>query len=182
MKKLIIAFSIIVGIAGIGYGISKFIASQIKGAMNFCYKISNISFIDLSAKLITFKLQLKFLQNSDFRVKINSYDIDIIINGKKVVKINERKTVDVLPKAVSFISTIVSFSPEKIFKGGYIGDLIYSATLNQKNFIIQTKGTMNATVNFLPLSIPIDVKMSLAEILKPVPVDPKEEKMICKIY
>ena len=183
LAKSILAVSVIAGIAVIAYGGYNFVKEQIKLAMNFCYKIANIKFVAISNNLVSFIVDLKFLQNSDFRIKIKGYFLNIAINGRVVASVKDAKEIDILPKAVSYVSTSVSFNPAKIFDLEYITELIYSATVDQSNFIIEISGSINAQINFISVPLPIKIKMTLAEIMKPTPIDSKQDKqMVCKIY
>jgi len=181
--KTLIAISVFAGIAAIGYGMYNFVSQQIKGAMNFCYKIANVKFTAISNSLVSFILELKLLQNSDLRLKLKHYYLNIAINNKVVASIKGDKEIDILPKAVSYLSTVVSFNPSSIFDIGYITELLYNATLNQKEFIIEISGSVLVKANFISLTLPIKAKMSLEDIMKPSPVDPnKDKQMSCKIY
>lgn len=181
--KSLIALFAISGAVSMGYGLYLFIAAQIRGAMNFCYKIANVKFISISGDLISFVLDLKFLQNSDFKVTINSYFFNIAINNKLVASIKDTTKIIVLPKAVSLIKTHVKFNPSQFFKLDYLTGLLYTATADQKNFVIQVKGTVNVQLNMLSFKLPIDIKMNLEDIMKPSPTNIKDDKMLtCKIY
>jgi LEA14-like dessication related protein len=181
--KVLLSVLALAGTVAVGYGLYGFVLKQIKGAMNFCYKIANVKFVAISANLVSFVLDIKLLQNSDFRLQINNYFLNIAINGKVVASVKSSKTIDVLPKAVTYLSANVSFNPSNLFDMDYVLGLLSTAVTDQKNFIIEISGSVDVSVNFLHFPLPIKIKMTLADIMAPSPVDPKKDKqMVCKIY
>jgi len=183
ITKPIVIISSILGLGAIGYGLYKFIASQLVGAMNFCYKIAGFKFITLNKNLIQLKIDIKLLQNSDVRLTLKKYDLDIFINGVKAANINESKNLDILPKAVSYLTAGVTIYPKKVFKETFLGDLIYNAVMDKSKVVVEIKGTLKAVATFIPISFPIAIKMNLAELTAPTtPTISNNKQAECKIY
>jgi len=181
-KKGIILLGVLAGIGAIGYGMYIWFNKQIEGAMNYCYKFSKINIISLKKERIAFTLNVKVKQNSDIRLTLTGYEFDVLINGRKIIKLSEDREIEILPKAVSNFTTTVDFNPSNMFNIADLISLVYYGTMERDKFIIEIVGKLNVKANFLEIKdLPMNIKMTLAEIMAPAN-EADEKNYQCKIY
>ena len=176
-RKILIRGSVVLGFVALGFGLYKFFQGQLKAAMNFCYKISGFKVIELSKNRVAFNLDIKFLQNSNFNVLINGYTLDIFINGRKITSVSSAT-----PMNVSYLNAKVDIKPSAVLDTPYLIGLASKALMDKSNFIVKTVGTVNVSTSGISMKAPIDITMSLADILAPTPVGSEDKSLVCKIY
>lgn len=181
-KKAIIIGTMLIGIAGIGYAFYSYIKKQIQQAMSFCYKFSAINFLKLDKSEFIILLTIKIRNQSDIRLNLDSYSFDVFINGKYVTNIVSPSSIDLLANAVSEFPVKIIFNPSKLFNLADVVSLISTALTDKKNFLIKLKGNISASVSFIRVkNLPIDMQMSLEEILAPADPNKPNDKLDCKI-
>ncbi len=180
--KVVIVGSMLVASAGIIYAFYNYVKKELQQAMSFCYKFSNAKIVKAEKSSFIITLTIKIRNQSDIRAKIDNYMFRVFINDKFITTISSLTSVDLLASAVSEIPVKIEFNPQKLFNLAEIIKLTTSALVDQKNFIIRIQGTIAASVNFIKIKdFPIDMKMSLAEIMKPTDPNAINTKLDCKI-
>jgi LEA14-like dessication related protein len=180
IKKIVVTTSVLAGIGAIVYGLYKFYKYQVSLAMEYCYKISNYKINALDQNGINMDLFIKIENKSDFVITIVGYDLDILINGKDVGHIVSSSQYTLLNKSITEISVNVLFNPLASFNLMDVVSLLSYAATDKSKFIVEVKGTISGKMNFIQIkNFPIDIKMSLAEIL--APEDPNKPKTVCDI-
>lgn len=181
MKKVIITLSILAGIGGLGFALYAFYKRQITLAMSYCYKFSNISFINTSKDRFTIDLTLKIKNQSDIRLNLPNYMFEVYINNKFITTVASAVPTDLLANAVSLLTVRIDFNPSKVFNFSDVLSLIASALTDKSKFVIRLKGKISANISFIKIKdMPIDMQMTLADIL--APADPNApEKLQCQI-
>lgn len=180
IKKVIITSSIVAGIGAIVYGLYRFYKYQVSLAMEYCYKITNYKFNALDQNGINMDLFLKIENKSDFIITILGYDLDILVNGKNVGHVVSKTQYTLLNKSITEIGINVLFNPLSSFSLVDVIALLTYAVTDKSKFIIEVKGTISGKMNFIQIkNFPIDIKMSLADIL--APEDPNKPKTVCDI-
>ncbi len=180
-KKIIIKLSMIVAGAGIIYAFYNYYKREMQLAMSFCYKFSKVKIVKASKDQFIINLTIKIRNQSDLRINLQNYSFEVYINGKFITVISSVSSVDLLANAVSELPVRIEFNPQKLFNIADVTKLIATALTDQNNFKIQLKGKIAAAINFIKIKdLPIDMTMSLAEIMKPA--DPNAPaKLDCKI-
>jgi LEA14-like dessication related protein len=145
-----------------------FYKKQIAAALNYCYKISKVKINNVAKNDIDLDVTVKIRNNSEFILNVTKYSMNVAINGAIVANIASNTPQIIQNKGVSEIVMKVKFDPAKFFKDSDILGIVIAATTNRKAFIISVNGSLSAKMNFLSLTnIPIDISMTLDEILKP---------------
>ncbi len=180
--KVVIVTSMIVGGAGIIYAFYNYVKKQLQQAMSFCYKFSSVKIAKAEKESFIILLTIKIRNQSDIRALLDNYSFEVFINNKFITVINSVTSVDLLANAVSEIPVKIEFNPSKLFNLADVLVLIATALTNKKNFIIRLKGKITASVNFIKIKdLPIDMAMSLEEIMKPADPNAPSTKLDCKI-
>jgi LEA14-like dessication related protein len=176
-KQTVKIVAILSGITMLTIGLIAYYKQQVEKALEYCYKIISGSVNEITRKKINVTLYIKLMNNSNFSVIINNYEIDIYINNKYVVKVKSDKKQLLKANGVSTLEVPIIFVPSKIFSQTEILTLIGYGISKQDKFIIQLKGKFTASMQFITVKMPIDTKFTLAELLAPSD-KPKAE---CKI-
>jgi hypothetical protein len=179
-KKIIITTSIFAGIGAIAFGLYKFYKYQLSLAMQYCYKISRYNFNALNQDGINMDLFINIENKSDFSVTIIGYNLDILVNNNKVGTVISKTQYTLANKSITEIGLNILFNPLTSFNLTDVISLLGYALTDKSKFIIEVKGSLSGKMNFIQIKdFPIDIKMSLADIL--APEDPNKPKTVCDI-
>jgi LEA14-like dessication related protein len=179
MRKIIITIGIMSGLSALVFGLYKFYSYQISQALTYCYKLTRLKFNKIDTNRINLDLFLKVRNNSDFIVDLNGYSFEISINEKVVGKAESTMPVTVKNNGVTELGVNLNFDPIQMFDLAYVIKLISYALDDKTKFIIKVKGVLHAKMQFIPISMPINITMNLAEIT--APEDPNNPKQVCNI-
>jgi|WetSurMetagenome_2_1015567.scaffolds.fasta_scaffold324551_2 LEA14-like dessication related protein len=172
IRKSIMAVGIIASVAAIAGGIYMFYKRQISLALQYCYKIAGITIYHVRKDSINFQLILKVQNKSDFSLIINGYDLDVILNSKKIANVKSTMTTKILPATISEIPMELDFNPSEIFDKNYITELLTYMLADQTKIKLQIQGTMNITMNFIHLKkFKFDYSTTISEIVNAKPAD-----------
>lgn len=162
--KLGVWATILVGLSGIGI----YLYRQYSLLMDFCYKISKFQVISFSKNDITFRFFLKFRNQSNTKVDVKGFDVDVFIMGVKVASVQDNTEQTIQKNAVSEIAFNVTFVPSQIkFPAQKLVELIGFYITGQKEKItFQFKGNAKAKVMGVTTPVvPFDVSFNLKELL-----------------
>lgn len=151
LKKSLITVGIISSIGAVAYGIYLFYKRQVALALQFCYKIADFNLYKVSKELINFELFVKIQNNSNLSLTINSYDLDVILAGRKIANLKSSKSIQIFSTNVSTIPLMINFNPSEVFDKDYLVSLLAYMVTDQTKVTIQVVGTMDITMDFVHL-------------------------------
>lgn len=166
MKKWIIIIAIIIVLLAVG---GYFAKKQLDKAMKYCYKydISKSKINKVSAKEINIDFAIDFKNNSDIEAQINGYTFDVVINDLKVSKLSSKAKISIKP--ASFTTIIVPIKLDLSGLNGIsLGPIIKYMVTDRSKVMITVKGVVSGGALGINIDdMPIEISMSLAEIMKP---------------
>ncbi len=102
---------------------------------------------------------------SDIDALITGYNIDLIINDKKIANIQDKVGQTVKPNAVSTIEVIAAFKPSAVWKEVATMDFV-TALAKSQNMQIQLKGIVSVSHGWLAFTnLPVDYNFKLSDLL-----------------
>ena len=178
-KKGLIVSGFIVGLGVLTYGLIKWYKYQIGQALNYCYKIKSYEIVKFDLNKILMNIKLLIRNRSDFDMDLYGYDIKVFINGINIAILKNNIAQKVNNNSLSLITLTVDAIPKNLFKNiQQLTELILYTATDRKKVIIKVEGTVSAGSSFIKVrDLPIDISMSLDDILKD---DPNKEK--CSIF
>lgn len=179
-RKAFIKFSLFAGISALIAGIYMFYKYQIKQALSYCYKIANISILKVSTSLISLKVFVKIQNKSSFFIELKGYDFDIYVNSLYVANVKSDNTQIIANNAISDINFQIDFDPGNIFKVSDIALIVGYFLTDKSKIVISIKGNFVAKMNFIRIKMPVDFKMTLAELMS-TDSQSESKKTICDI-
>jgi len=153
-------------IAGVAYALF----NNIKLAMKYCYKISKLKFVKISADKLIINLTILFKNYSTFNIIAKSYDLDIMLNGIKVAKVNQDHETVISSNGVSEIIVPVEGYPAIIGKNWKkLIDVLPTYFTAPEKINIEAKGNVIVKLLGLSVTLPIDIVMSVKDAMSDDP-------------
>ena len=157
----------LVGLGTLGLGMYKFYLRQISILEDFDWRISNIRIDSILPNIKVF-MTFNITNNSELTATIEGYDVDILVNGKKVSNI---KNMDISKKLKGFggktgfnFLVNIKYSDLGIGTGGF-NKLLSGVLDDAKNSTINLKGYVDIKRGFISLpKYPVDVVLKLSEL------------------
>lgn len=115
-------------------------------------------------------LTVNVTNGSDIDVNINSYNLNLTVDGKVVGLFSNKTSQYVAAQTISPLIVTLSFKPADVWNniGGIDGLLSLAAKIN--SLVIDVKGTVSVSHSFLSFaSLPIEENFTLASMLNPTP-------------
>ena len=94
IKKVLILGG--VGLAG--FGLYRYFKYQVDLALKYDYKIKKFRYLGIDGNNINVSAVLEITNNSNFRITINSFDLQLLYNGKKFSDVISKKQTIIEPK------------------------------------------------------------------------------------
>lgn len=158
--KIALVFVTALGLVGIYAGIG------VKKLMSICYNIVKYEYkLDLEYLYLDLTLQLK--NPSFLKVGIDGYDLDVYLNNKWVAKVAKIKHEEIASEGISFIAIPIKIKYIKLINT--IGGKEIINAFSNKEFhkiVIIVRGKLYGEVLKIPVNVPVDYKITLAEIIK----------------
>ena len=116
LKKVLI----IGGVGLAGYGLYRYFKYQVDLAMKYDYKVKNFKYEGISGNDVNVSATIEITNKSSFKLTINSFDLELLFNGKKfadvvstkAVTIEPNKSFDVIGKGVINVNDIQGGLPK----------------------------------------------------------------------
>jgi len=149
MKKLIIIIALF-GSIGAAY---LYFKRQLELALNYEYDVDSFKILKLNQEEMDVQLTLKITNKSDFEVEINAYDIEILYNNVKILRILSQEKFIIKGKSTFEIKTInnIIFKEVKEVMMPFILNVIQKKPLN-----VTLKGFLKCKFLNLPYSLNFD--------------------------
>jgi LEA14-like dessication related protein len=176
MKKGIIISLIIIAIITAIW----FAKKQYDKAMKYCfvYNIKRSRVKVANAKQISIDLAIDYKNTADITFEVDGYDLDILLNGKKVANVKSTQKVSI--KANDFTTLIVpiNVSLSELLKQNLIDkDFIKNILLDKSKIVITTTGKVSGgALGIKAKDFPISIPITLAELMQPS----TEPEQVCK--
>lgn len=169
-RKIVIGVGIIAAIGALASGIYLFYKRQIALALQYAYKISKVKLYHIRKDSFSFELFVKIMNKSDFSLVINGYDLDVIMNGRKIANVASNKQYKIYPTNTSEISLMIDFDPSQVFDKNYLSELLSYAVVDQSKLKLQITGALNISMDFINLKkLKFDYQTTLAQIINSKP-------------
>jgi hypothetical protein len=156
----------LVGLGTVGIGLYKFYLRQYAILEDFDWRITNIKVISILPNLRVL-MTYHITNNSEITATIEGYDVDVLVNGKKVSTI---KNIDISKKLKGFGGeTAFNFVADVKYKDLGIGtggfEKLVSGVLDDvKNSTVTFKGHVDIKRGFISLpKYPVDIVYKLSE-------------------
>ena len=121
---------------------------------------------NLSLSSITIELGLKFTNLSSLDITIQSYNFDVYINEKNIMKITPPPPFVIAGNAESITKVDVTFEPKSTLKNLFSGDIISALLFDYSKVIIQIKGPITLSAGGVTVSnYQIDQSQSLSDLI-----------------
>lgn len=143
IKKVLI----IGGVGLAGYGLYRYFKYQVDLAMKYDYNIKNFKYLGIDGNDVKVSATIQITNKSNFKLVINSFDLDLYYEGKKFADVISTKSVTVEPNS-SFDITGVGVINVNDIKAGLPAFL--SDILKQKPIKIEVEGQLK--INFMNLN------------------------------
>jgi LEA14-like dessication related protein len=134
---------------------------------NYCYKFKDVVIERLSLADSSLKFVIEFTNKSKLKARVESYDIDIFVNSKKVGKAASNQPI-VIDAAKKFNMAFgVKFNTKDVFSLENLWAVIESSQ-DVAKFKIAFKGNINLSIagNTIKVQQPVDIVYTLADIVK----------------
>lgn len=152
--KWLIWTGIAIAVAGIAFVIN----DQIQKLKDITFSVKKFRLLKISNKLIRFKLGLNVLNKSNIDIDVNSYVMDVYLNGKMVSTVTSNNQLTYKAKSENYIEATVAFDPSKVFVLKDLLELLKQFALDKSQVKLQIKGYFTGGVG--PVSVkkyPFDV-------------------------
>lgn len=144
--------------------------NNIKLAMKYCYKMTDIKFISVSASKIDMQLNILFKNYSAINIIAKSYKFDVSVNNIPIATVVQDKETFIGGNSVSKIAVLVKSEPAKLQNKAFELAVVVGQYLNHpEKVIIELKGTVVVSVLGLPVTLPLDISMNVKDIMSPDP-------------
>ncbi|MDD4970766.1 MAG: hypothetical protein PHT07_15170 [Paludibacter sp.] len=178
LRRFLIWSGVTVAVGSIATGIYLYYKQQVKLALQYCYKVSNIQLRHFKKDSFLFELFVKLQNKSNFTLIINGYNLDVYLNEKKVANVKSNKAYKILSNGISEISFEVNFDPSKVFDKNYILSLISYALVDQSKIVLHVIGNLIVSLDFIKnKKVKLDFKTTMQEIVNAKP----DENVKCDI-
>lgn len=143
---------IIGGIGLAGFGLYRYFKYQVDLALEYDYKIKNFKYLGISGDDIKVSATIVITNKSNFRLTINSFDLELFYGGKKFTDIVSQNTIIIEPKN-SFEVTgfgVLNVNDLKQSLPNFLADVVQRKPIDievEGNIKIKFIG-VNSTINF----------------------------------
>jgi len=167
MKKLWISVAVLGVLGFVGY---KYISNySIADKLDFKVRGHYLKFSSLSSASV--ELYLDVTSKLPVNVTIKGYDLDLIVNGSKLVNIKSSSEQQLIKDQTNIITIASEFNPTTLLGSLFSFAFFKQIVKNKLNSTIELKGTMNASLMGVELSkIPVDINSTLADFVVTTPV------------
>ena len=171
MKRFAIFIGILALIGGIGWHI------RVQAALlkRICFNLTGHEILKLTFEEAIITLFIEIKNPSDIDITVDSYDFDILVDGRKVAKAKKKIGQKILKDSSSELSITFSFEPKNIFNALLTADVIKGILLRKEKTKIRIKGFVSVSHGkWIKLgNMPVDIEMPLSQMI-PKPDVPKE--------
>ena len=136
---------------------------QYRKLMNYTVKLGGAKFKQITGKVFSFDLFIKFTNASDINFVISGQEYKVYLNDKFVTTISNTDAVTVLPKTTNTIPINVSFNPTEVLK--LIGSNFSNILLKPETIKIKVDGKLKAKLYGFTKSIPFVYEATLKELM-----------------
>ncbi len=181
MNKKVLNIAIITSVVLVFVGIGCYVYTNIKSALNYCYKVVNFSISNINKDGISLKVRLALLNNSEISATIEGYNFGVWINDIKIATIKESIKKQISPKVINYIDIPVTINPKEFGSGLYekVLNVLSTYLLNKDKVIVKVEGSFSANVVLWSVrDYPISISMSVKEIM----TNKTTESDICKNF
>ena len=126
------------------------------------------------------QFSLKIQNRSSFEITLKGYELDVLINNIFVAKIKSAQEQIIKNNAISEIVILVNFNPVETFSLKDIAALVLQFTTNKSSVLVSIIGYFKASINFITVSRPIKLSMSLADMIS-TDTNIEQKKIKCDI-
>jgi hypothetical protein len=162
MKKSLVGFSILGGVAVFGYALYNYAKKQANLLQNYDYKIVDFKMDTFDLQKIKGSISVFFGSKSDIEVVIQQFIIDIYFNGRKVGYIEENTPFVIPARGFTTILLNYTINPQLIITNAV--DIV-SYALKQKDGAISIRGFAKLKSGFVKATLPISYDTTIKEIL-----------------
>jgi hypothetical protein len=143
LKKILI----VGGIGLAGYSLYRYFKYQVDLATNYDYKIKNFRYLGIQGNDIKVSATIQITNKSNFKLRIDSFDLQLLFRGKKFSDVISKNSVEILPKKSFEIEGIGIINVNDLGKAlpEFMTDI-----LKQKPINIEVDGTMK--INFMNIN------------------------------
>lgn len=169
-SKAVVGYLALFAIVTSAIALTVHFKKQAKLLADYCSDIVSERIKMLTAKRVVIELDFSIKNKSDIDVKVNSYDLIISINSKKVSRLKATVNQELKAKAKSIFTLVVDFVPKDVMKEAVSRDFLAGLLLDKSKVTVSILGY--ATISHKAIKIenaPINITMTLAEILAPSP-------------
>lgn len=138
---------IIGGVGLAGYGLYRYFKYQVDMAMKYDYKIKNFKYLGIDGNDIKVSSTIQITNKSNFKLIVNSFDLDLYYQGKKFADVISSKPVTIEPNSSFDITGVGIINVNDIKEGlpSFLSDVI-----KQKPIQIEVEGQLK--INFMNLN------------------------------
>jgi LEA14-like dessication related protein len=170
LRKYIIFGGITIAVSSLIAGLYVYYKQQVKLALQYCYKISKINLFHIRKDSFSFEIFIKVQNKSNFTLQINGYDLDVLVNDRKVANVKSDKQYKIYSNGISEISFQVDFDPSKIFDKTYLVNLISYALADQSKIVLSITGYLSIAMDFIKIKkLKFDYKTNIQQIVNAKP-------------
>ena len=162
MKKSIVGFSILGGVAVFGYALYAYFKRQATLLQNYEYKIVDFKIDTFDLHKIKGSISVFFGSKSDVEVVIKQFLIDFYFNGKKIGYIEDNTPFVIPARGYTTIPLNFTLNPQLVISNAV--DIV-SYALNKKDAAISVRGFAKLKSGFVKATIPISYDTTIKEIL-----------------
>jgi LEA14-like dessication related protein len=176
-KRYVVPIAISVAVIGALSIVAVQVKKQIDLLMKYCYKIKGFKIVSFTKDRLKCSFTVLFRNKSDIGVKIKSYYVDIILNGKNLGRVSNEKLMTLKPNGVSELFVDADLNPEKAYTLKEILALLGYLALDKSKIVFTFDGKARIKYSFLPvIGVPFKLTYTLKELLE----DDTEEE-VCKV-
>ena len=162
MKKFIITTSIIGGITLFGYAIYRYVRVQADLLKNFTYQIMDFGIQQIDTQIVKGTLSVLFKSDADIEIVVKTFIVNFYLNGVPVGYIEDTKEFIVPANNQTIIPFSYTLDPQVLMS--HLAGII-SQSIQTGDEIFEVRGFANVKSGFITVSLPIEYKTTLAEIM-----------------
>jgi len=162
MKKSIVGFSILGGVAIFGYALYAYFKRQATLLQNYEYKIVDFKITTFDLQKIKGSISVFFGSKSDVEVVIKQFIIDFYFNGEKIGYLEDNTPFVIPARGYTTIPLNFTLNPQLVITNAV--DIV-SYALKKKDAGISVRGFARIKSGFVKATIPISYDTTIKEIL-----------------
>ncbi len=154
---------IIAGVAGLLAVGTFFVVQQFRKLSDLCFVLSDIQFEKINRERITFTVNLRVKNESQFTVNIEGYNLKVYLNNAFVATLKGKRQATLKPNEFSVLSLVVDIAVKdvKALANWYFTS---SILLDINNTVLAIHGDLSANINGVGVrNLPVDVKLKVKE-------------------